>query len=53
VVCEAALEEFVACAMERMRVYARTVPVMREIVVIVRMWLRQRTVLNAASSPPI
>jgi len=31
------------------RVYAQTVPVMREIVVIARMRLRQRRVLNAAS----
>jgi hypothetical protein len=38
-----------ACATERMRVYAQTVPVMREIVVIARMRLRQRRVLNAAS----
>ena len=34
-----------------MRVHARAVPLMREIVVIARLWLRQQRVLNAVSSP--
>lgn len=50
VVCEAALGEFVACVMERMRVYARVVPMTREIVAVARMRLQQWRVLNAASS---
>ena len=48
--CEAALGEFVACVVERMRVYARMVPMMREIVAVARMRLQQWRVLNAASS---